>query len=93
MNPHTPFFHPCDPSLPPPLLPSPLPQEVLLTAVDLLKLEKVEFGGVRGRSLSQPVQWLHQDFLDTYKVFTEKPYDCLDVTNKVALKDTQELTS
>uniref|UniRef100_A0A6Q2WZ44 Dynein axonemal heavy chain 17 n=1 Tax=Esox lucius TaxID=8010 RepID=A0A6Q2WZ44_ESOLU len=30
-------------------------EEVLLTAVDLLKLEKVEFGGIRGRALSH--QW------------------------------------
>nr|XP_029540762.1 LOW QUALITY PROTEIN: dynein heavy chain 9, axonemal [Oncorhynchus nerka] len=56
-------------------------EDVLLTAVDLLKLEKVEFGGIRGRALSQQVLWLHQEFLDTYKVLTEKPYDCLDVNN------------
>lgn len=58
-------------------------QDILLTAVDLLKLEKVEFGGVRGRGLSQQVQCLHQEFLDTYKTLTEKPYDCLDLNNKV----------
>lgn len=58
-------------------------QDILLTAVDLLKLEKLEIGGVRGRALSQQVQQLHQEFTDTYKFFTEKPYDCLDVNNMV----------
>uniref|UniRef100_A0A3P9AKI4 Dynein axonemal heavy chain 17 n=1 Tax=Esox lucius TaxID=8010 RepID=A0A3P9AKI4_ESOLU len=48
--------------------------EVLLTAVDLLKLEKVEFGGIRGRALSHQVSLLYQEFLDTYKVFSEE-YD------------------
>lgn len=58
-------------------------QDVLLTAADLLKLEKLEIGGVRGRALSQQVQLLHQEFADTYKLFTEKPYDCLDLNNTV----------
>uniref|UniRef100_UPI003AAF1F9A dynein beta chain, ciliary-like n=1 Tax=Centroberyx gerrardi TaxID=166262 RepID=UPI003AAF1F9A len=65
-------------------------EDVLLTAVDLLKLEKVEFGGIRGRGLSQQVQLLHQEFLDTYKFFTEKSYDCLDVSNKEFEEDVRE---
>lgn len=55
--------------------------------MDLLKLEKLEIGGVRGRALSQLVQLLHQEFVDTYKVFTERPYDCLDLNNKVEYHD------
>uniref|UniRef100_A0A668AEI7 Dynein axonemal heavy chain 17 n=1 Tax=Myripristis murdjan TaxID=586833 RepID=A0A668AEI7_9TELE len=65
-------------------------EDILLTAVDLLKLEKMEFGGVRGRCLSQQVQFLHQEFLDTYKVCTEKPYDCLDVNNKEFEEDVRQ---
>uniref|UniRef100_A0A8C4ZK88 Uncharacterized protein n=1 Tax=Gadus morhua TaxID=8049 RepID=A0A8C4ZK88_GADMO len=57
-------------------------EDILLTAMDLLKLEKVEFGGVRGKGLSQQVQCLHLEFLETYKTLTEKPYDCLDLNNK-----------
>ncbi|MCJ8738378.1 hypothetical protein PDJAM_G00035190 [Pangasius djambal] len=56
-------------------------ETLLLTLVDMMKLEKVEFGGVRGRALSQQVVWLHKEFLETYKMFTEKSYDCLDVCN------------
>lgn len=58
-------------------------QDILFTAVDLFKLEKLEIGGVKGRVLSQHVQLLHQDFGETYKLFTEKPYNCLDLNNKV----------
>uniref|UniRef100_A0A8C9XQ20 Dynein axonemal heavy chain 17 n=1 Tax=Sander lucioperca TaxID=283035 RepID=A0A8C9XQ20_SANLU len=65
-------------------------KDVLLTAVDLLKLEKLEIGGVRGRALSQQVQLLHQEFVDTYRLFTEKPYDCLDLDNRKYEEDVNE---
>uniref|UniRef100_A0A7N8YQ50 Dynein, axonemal, heavy chain 9 n=1 Tax=Mastacembelus armatus TaxID=205130 RepID=A0A7N8YQ50_9TELE len=65
-------------------------KDILLTAVDLLKLEKLEIGGVRGRVLSQQVQLLHQEFVDTYKFFTEKPYDCLDLTNREFEEDVRQ---
>ncbi|XP_026133128.1 dynein axonemal heavy chain 9 [Carassius auratus] len=56
-------------------------ETLLLTVVDMMKLEKVEFGGILGKSLSQRVQFLYEDFLEMYKTFSEKPYDCLDVSN------------
>ncbi|KAA0725373.1 Dynein heavy chain 9, axonemal [Triplophysa tibetana] len=56
-------------------------ETLLLTVVDMMKLEKLEFGGIQGKSLSQQIQWLHEEFLETYKVFSEKTYDCLDVSN------------
>ncbi|XP_030610318.1 dynein axonemal heavy chain 9 isoform X3 [Archocentrus centrarchus] len=65
-------------------------EDVLLTAVDLLKLEKLEIGGVRGRALSQQVQQLHQEFVDSYKLFTEKLYDCLDMNNMEFEEDVNE---
>ncbi|XP_030257300.1 dynein axonemal heavy chain 9 [Sparus aurata] len=65
-------------------------KDILLTAVDLLKLEKLEIGGVRGRALSQQVQLLHQEFVDTYKFLTEKPYDCLDLNNREYKEDVRE---
>ncbi len=56
----------------------------------MMKLEKVEFGGILGKSLSQRVQFLHEDFLETYKTFSEKPYDCLDVSNVVSGQHLQQ---
>lgn len=60
-------------------------QDILSTYLDLMKLEKLEIGGVRGRALSLQIQSLYQEFLDSYRVFTEKPYDCLDGTNMVCI--------
>nr|XP_033467962.1 dynein heavy chain 9, axonemal [Epinephelus lanceolatus] len=65
-------------------------KDILFTAVDLLKLEKLEIGGVRGRALSQRVQLLHQEFADMYKLFTDKPYDCLDLDNREYEEDARE---
>ncbi|KAK2885147.1 hypothetical protein Q8A73_021621 [Channa argus] len=65
-------------------------KDILLTAVDLLKLEKLEIGGIQGRALSQQVQLLHQKFVETFKVFTEKPYDCLDLSNRDFEEDVRE---
>ncbi|TRY82989.1 hypothetical protein DNTS_022847 [Danionella cerebrum] len=56
-------------------------EKILLTVVDMMRLEKLVIGGVQGRSLSQTIQHLHEDFLETYRSFSEKPYDCLDLTN------------
>lgn len=55
-------------------------QDVLLTAMDMMKLEKLEVGG---RALNLHIQQLHQHFMEAYKVFTEKLNDCLDFANKV----------
>ncbi|KAG7506656.1 dynein heavy chain 9, axonemal [Solea senegalensis] len=66
-------------------------KDVLLTAVDLLKLEKVVIGGVRGRALSHQVQQIYEEFVDLYKVFTEKPHDCLDLDNREFEEDVREL--
>ncbi|KAG7491786.1 hypothetical protein MATL_G00007500 [Megalops atlanticus] len=57
-------------------------EDLLLTALDMMKLEKVEFGGIRGKMLSQQVQCMYEEFLEAYKVFTEKSYDCLDTSNE-----------
>lgn len=55
----------------------------MVTALDMIKLEKVEFGGIRGKVLSQQVLSMYEEFQEIYKVFTERTYDCLDTTNMV----------
>ncbi|XP_057629488.1 dynein axonemal heavy chain 9 isoform X4 [Chionomys nivalis] len=52
---------------------------LLKTALDFEKLEKLEFSGIRGNTLSQQVQQMHEEFEEMYKVFLECPYDCLDL--------------
>ncbi|XP_037547527.1 dynein heavy chain 9, axonemal [Nematolebias whitei] len=65
-------------------------KDILSTVLDLLKLKKLEVGGIRGRALNQQLQSIHQEFLDTYKLLTEKPYDCLDISNMEFEKDVRE---
>jgi len=48
------------------------------------KLEKLEFGGVRGKSLSDQTVAIHQEFTNCWKVFKESSYDSFDVKNEVS---------
>ncbi|XP_027763088.1 dynein heavy chain 9, axonemal-like [Empidonax traillii] len=54
-------------------------KSLLTTALDLTKLEKMEFSGIRGRALGQQVLDMHEEFQEAYKVFAERSYDCLDL--------------
>ena len=47
------------------------------------KLEKLEFGGVRGKSLGEQVVTIHQEFVNCWKIFKESTYDSFDVRNEV----------
>lgn len=54
-----------------------------MTALDIEKLEKLEFSGIKGKSLSQQVLSMYEEFQEAYKVFSDRTYDCLDVANMV----------
>jgi len=56
---------------------------LLVTALDMMKLEKIEFSGIKGKALSQQVLDTYEEFQEAYKVFAERTYDCLDLTNTV----------
>lgn len=53
------------------------------TALEFLKLEKVEFGGIKGKVLSAQVLQMFEEFNEEYKIFTERTYDCLDPNSDV----------
>ncbi|XP_069917498.1 dynein axonemal heavy chain 9 isoform X4 [Oryctolagus cuniculus] len=52
--------------------------DLLKTALDFHKLEKLEFSGIRGNALSQQVQQMYEEFQEMYRVFSESSYDFLD---------------
>uniref|UniRef100_A0A8B9IAP8 Dynein axonemal heavy chain 9 n=1 Tax=Anser brachyrhynchus TaxID=132585 RepID=A0A8B9IAP8_9AVES len=56
-------------------------KDLLTNALDLMKLEKIEFSGIKGKALSQQVLDVYEEFQEAYKVFAERTYDCLDLTN------------
>uniref|UniRef100_A0A803Y768 AAA+ ATPase domain-containing protein n=1 Tax=Meleagris gallopavo TaxID=9103 RepID=A0A803Y768_MELGA len=58
-------------------------EDLLANALDLMKLEKIEFSGFKGKALSQKVLDMHEEFQEAYRVFAERTYDCLDLTSAV----------
>ncbi|XP_074871093.1 dynein axonemal heavy chain 9 [Carettochelys insculpta] len=56
-------------------------QDLLATALDIIKLQKLELGGIRGKALSQQVLSMYEEFQEVYKVLSDQSYDCLDTTN------------
>lgn len=48
-----------------------------------MKLEKIEFSGIKGKALGQQVMDMYEEFQEAYKVFAERTYDCLELTNTV----------
>lgn len=48
-----------------------------------LRLEKIQFGGVKGQSLSELVETMFQEFTDLINAFVSKPEDPLDISNNV----------
>ena len=59
------------------------PQELFVTTIEFFKLEKIEFGGIKGKMLSGEIVTQYEEFQELFKVFTEKSYDCLDPTEEV----------
>uniref|UniRef100_A0A8C3IZU9 DYH9 protein n=1 Tax=Chrysemys picta bellii TaxID=8478 RepID=A0A8C3IZU9_CHRPI len=60
-------------------------EDLLATALDIMKLEKLEFSGIRGKALSQQVLSMYEEFQEVYKVLSDQSYDCLDTNNMVDL--------
>eukprot|EP00064_Thunnus_orientalis_P009532 superscaffoldBa00001216_g9556 len=58
-------------------------EELFSTALDFLKLEKVELGGSRGKILSEMVFSMSEEFHDRWRALRESKYDPLDYTNDV----------
>ncbi|KAK3091630.1 hypothetical protein FSP39_021358 [Pinctada imbricata] len=53
-------------------------RDLMETALEFIKLEKIELGGIKGKMLSQQVVQLFEEFNEQFKVFTTKDYDSLD---------------
>jgi len=52
-------------------------------AVEFLKLEKVEYSGIKGRMLSAQTVAIFEEFNEMYKTFQEVTYDPLDPQDTV----------
>ncbi|TRY96398.1 hypothetical protein DNTS_010073 [Danionella cerebrum] len=57
-------------------------EELFVSALDFLKLERIELGGSRGKILSDMVYCMNDEFLDSWRTLRESKYDPLDYNNK-----------
>lgn len=54
-----------------------------MDARDMAKLEKVEFGGIKGGMLSHQIETLFNEFNNSFKMFSDLKYDPLDLKDEV----------
>jgi dynein heavy chain len=60
-------------------------KDLFRSAIDFLRLEKVEFGGVKGKALSTKVFKIFEEFKEEFEKFSNKKYEPLDPDGKVGL--------
>lgn len=64
-------------------------QELFASALDFLKLERVELGGSRGKILSEMVYRMNDEFHDSWRILRESKYDPLDHSKEVLYTHTR----
>jgi len=61
-------------------------KDLFKSAIDFLRLEKVEFGGAKGKALSTKVFKIFEEFKEEFEKFSNKKYEPLDPDGKVSFK-------
>jgi len=56
---------------------------MLQNAVEFMKLEKVEYAGIKGKKLSAQTVAIYDEFNEMYKTFQDVTYDPLDPQDTV----------
>ena len=51
------------------------------TASDFLKLEKIEYTGMKGKTLSTQTLQIFDEFNELYRTFVDLTYDSMDLKN------------
>uniref|UniRef100_A0A4X1UMY0 Dynein axonemal heavy chain 17 n=1 Tax=Sus scrofa TaxID=9823 RepID=A0A4X1UMY0_PIG len=64
-----------------------LRQNLYKTAIEFLKLEKIELGGVRGSILGSQVTQIYEEVFELVKVFADCKYDPLDPGDSTKIQD------
>ncbi|XP_058258889.1 dynein axonemal heavy chain 11 isoform X1 [Hemibagrus wyckioides] len=62
-------------------------EELFVSALDFLKLERVELGGSRGKILSEMVYRMNDEFHDSWRILKESKYDPLDYSKEEFVHD------
>ncbi|XP_039198067.1 dynein heavy chain 11, axonemal isoform X1 [Crotalus tigris] len=56
-------------------------ENIFVTMLEFEKLEKLEFGGIKGKCLNAQICKLNEEFIESCNTFKEKTYDPLDYNN------------
>ncbi|XP_066487525.1 dynein axonemal heavy chain 11 [Tiliqua scincoides] len=56
-------------------------EDIFVTMLEFEKLEKLAFGGIKGKSLNDQICKLNEEFMESCTIFKEKTYDPLDYNN------------
>ncbi|ETE64168.1 Dynein heavy chain 11, axonemal, partial [Ophiophagus hannah] len=56
-------------------------ENIFVTMLEFEKLEKLEFGGIKGKCLNAHISKLNEEFIEFCNTFKEKTYDPLDYNN------------
>ncbi|KAF2364047.1 Dynein heavy chain domain-1, partial [Trinorchestia longiramus] len=67
-------------------------KEIFTTAREFLKIEKVEFGGPKGKELGHKLSTVFSEFNEAYSAFSIRTYDCLDPDELEFVCDHREFT-
>ncbi len=59
-------------------------QEYFRTTISFLRLEKMDFGGIRGQYLSDQVVQMYNEFTELTNTFQSRGDNPLDTTNTVS---------
>ncbi|XP_078394996.1 dynein axonemal heavy chain 11-like [Cetorhinus maximus] len=62
-------------------------EDLFITMLEFQKLEKLEFGGMKGKMLSEQISKMNSEFLESCKTFRESTYNPLDYENTDFEKD------
>ncbi|MGH0148390.1 UNVERIFIED_CONTAM: hypothetical protein FKN15_039512 [Acipenser sinensis] len=58
-------------------------EDLFVNILEFQKLEKLEFGGIKGKVLSEQVSMMNDEFLECCKVFKDSSYDPLDYNSQL----------
>uniref|UniRef100_A0A803SYF4 Dynein axonemal heavy chain 11 n=1 Tax=Anolis carolinensis TaxID=28377 RepID=A0A803SYF4_ANOCA len=56
-------------------------EDIFVTMLEFERLEKLEFGGIKGNSLNDKIHKLSEEFIECCNVFKESTYDATDFNN------------
>uniref|UniRef100_A0A670JQ67 Dynein axonemal heavy chain 11 n=1 Tax=Podarcis muralis TaxID=64176 RepID=A0A670JQ67_PODMU len=56
-------------------------EDIFVTTLEFEKLEKLEFGGIKGKILNDQICKLNEEFMKSCNIFKEQTYDPLDYNN------------